>query len=324
MGYSRQSTERGIESLYRQLDDVLVYMNTLILDNERAEIKTRLERLLVLFNDSEYREGISRLNDNGLKQYHLYLKELYLKMTMGKSAEFYYNNIPENLSFHVRPEQGLATSDYEIFNARSPIDNLWPDIASNPIGGLINFFDRLGDVSARLLNMIQAAGNGDQSARTHLDFIWHKARRDTLITLSNNSTTATFVFLAYGAVPLAKISSAVGLVADIALTFDDFISGNHIDGFVSAGFVVAGLLLNSGATTGVNAIIERGIRINRGRNGLFYSKGRRGALKTRDAITRLIRADIAAGKLGEITPIVAGEIIDMAGLAYEALSDNEE
>jgi hypothetical protein len=37
----------------------------------------------------------------------------------------------------------------------------------------------------------------------------------------------------------------------------------------------------------------------------------------------LIRADIASGKFGEMAPIVAGELVNIAKQAYQALQNEE-
>ena len=105
MSQPRETTEKRIEVLYKQLNDVLVYMGGMALDAPRAEIKARLESLLVAVNDPEYREGIDELNDEGLKEYELILRELFLIMTMGRRAEFYYNNIPDYPEFMAEPEE---------------------------------------------------------------------------------------------------------------------------------------------------------------------------------------------------------------------------
>lgn len=100
MGHkTRESTERGIVARYKQFGDVLNYMNGMVLDKPRAEIKAYLERFLTTANDPEYKKGISMLNDEDLAMYEKTLTGLFYRMTMGRSAEFYFNDIHDNPIF---------------------------------------------------------------------------------------------------------------------------------------------------------------------------------------------------------------------------------
>jgi len=63
------------------------------------------------------------------------------------------------------------------------------------------------------------------------------------------------------------------------------------------------------------------VRITVGTNGQFYSLGRRGAMKTKDGLEALIKADIAAGKFGEMAPQVASQLVDFVKKAYDALQE---
>jgi len=122
MGQSRETTQRNVDSLYRQLHDVLAYMGREPLDSEREAVRARLENLLrIVSHDTGYREGISRLNDEGYAAYEKMLRELYYKMTMGKRAGFLFDSIIDNPVFkgqgpiHEQRERG-----YEIIQAEFP------------------------------------------------------------------------------------------------------------------------------------------------------------------------------------------------------------
>ena len=97
---NREFVQKSINQRHRQLNDVLYYLNDQVLDAEREAIKLKLESLLDKVNhNSEYSEGINRLNNEGLIEYEKMLTELYFKMTDGKRAEFYFNNIINNPVF---------------------------------------------------------------------------------------------------------------------------------------------------------------------------------------------------------------------------------
>jgi len=96
----REFTQRSIDSLHRQLNDVLVYLDGVVLDPQREEIRTRLENLLkIVNNNEEFKEGISRLDDEGLKKYQRMLRELFFKLTYGKRADYYFGDILESPIF---------------------------------------------------------------------------------------------------------------------------------------------------------------------------------------------------------------------------------
>lgn len=68
-------------------------------------------------------------------------------------------------------------------------------------------------------------------------------------------------------------------------------------------------------------ITEKGLAIHAGRNALYYSLGRRGAMKTWEAAQALIRADIASSNFGELAPEVVDQLINKAKDAYDALQN---
>jgi hypothetical protein len=115
MGQTRETTERNIESLYRQFNEIFEFMNRQIFDDQREEIKDKLENLLGTFNNAEYREGINRLNDEGYKEYEGILRALFYKMTMGKSSDFYFNNLNDNPVFRQGQEM---ESGYQMLNVQ--------------------------------------------------------------------------------------------------------------------------------------------------------------------------------------------------------------
>ena len=91
MGQSREVTQRNVDRLYEQLHDVLVFLSGQALDSQREAIRARLENLLrIVDHDVGYKEGISRLDDEGYNEYEKILTELYYKMTAGSRADLYF------------------------------------------------------------------------------------------------------------------------------------------------------------------------------------------------------------------------------------------
>jgi len=93
MKQTREETQRGVDQIYIQLKEVLEYANGQPLDSEREEIRAELEELLEIVNtDPEYKEGISRLNDEAYIEYEKMLTSLFFKLTDGKSLQNFFDN----------------------------------------------------------------------------------------------------------------------------------------------------------------------------------------------------------------------------------------
>ncbi|MCL2130053.1 MAG: hypothetical protein FWH35_06860, partial [Treponema sp.] len=215
------------------------------------------------------------------------------------------------------------------YTHNNPIKMKDPDGEQNIPGifGPQDFFDFaafVGDPFANLLNLFHRADSGDQAAKAYAGYLWHQAGRSALETISEKSSQATLAFMAVGAFDAAAVSSGIGMIADIALTVDDVLSGNYSDAMLRGGAVVAGVILSQSVKSGVNAVANKGLQINIGKNGLYYSLGRRGAMQTWRATKALIKADIALGKFGEVSPQIAGEIVNMAKQAYKAVKSAQE
>ena len=132
----------------------------------------------------------------------------------------------------------------------------------------------------------------------------------TLKFTSEHSGTATLFLLTIGQPELAAITSTIGLAADSLLVIDNFANGNIVEG--SKGIAVIGLsmLANEGVKKGFEKLGSL-VGISVGKNGLYYMKGRRGALKTIDGIRKQLYKDLVEGYFGQaIAPEVASQMVD--------------
>ena len=67
------------------------------------------------------------------------------------------------------------------------------------------------------------------------------------------------------------------------------------------------------------------IQITVGSTGRYYEVGRRGAIKTEEALRKILAKDIASGYFGEyIIPEIASQIVNIAVEAFEVLVNEEQ
>jgi RHS repeat-associated protein len=183
-----------------------------------------------------------------------------------------YNTINAHL-YHYAGNNPLKYTDPD---GKSP----WPfEFSFDPVADIINFFSQF-DTSLKFGNLLNAASHGDQAAQTYVGYIIHEAGRDVLKQISSTSSTASLAFLAVGAPEAAGIASGVGMLADIGLSIDDALSGNYKDAAIGGFMIVAGIGISKAVSSGLDSLVEKGIKISVGENGQYYSVGRRGALNT--------------------------------------------
>ncbi|WP_253707799.1 RHS repeat domain-containing protein [Treponema sp. OMZ 799] len=133
---------------------------------------------------------------------------------------------------------------------------------------------------------------------------------ETLQFASENSGTATLLFLAIGQPELAAITGTIGTAADILLGFDDLFNGNYIKGCVGIVGSISLRFVGSG-TDKLLSKLGNSINIKIGKNGLYYMKGRKGALKTIDGLRKQLYKDFVEGYFGEaIAPELASQVVD--------------
>jgi hypothetical protein len=208
------------------------------------------------------------------------------------------------------------------YAGNNPIKLKDPDGCEDGLGiyGIREYFDLLnifGEPFARLFNLFHAADAGDESAKTYLSYLWHQAKRATLETVSDKSSTATLAFIAFGAPEAAAFAKGVGLVADGLLIIDDILSGNYRDAIGDGAILVAGFVFDKKIGELVDKIADGAVSISVGRNRHFYEVGRRGAIKTKEALRRIVAADIARGVFGDLSQEVAGQLLEKALEAFD-------
>jgi len=113
-----------------------------VLDPQRAEIRTHLESLLKIVNNSgEFKEGINRLDDEGLKKYQKMLRALFFELTYEKRADYYFGDILESPVF----QKVNVSGNSEITkNTTATVNNqgtrTWIDI-NNYIAWINQYYD---------------------------------------------------------------------------------------------------------------------------------------------------------------------------------------
>lgn len=176
--------------------------------------------------------------------------------------------------------------------------------------------------------MFNSALSGDKAAQSYLSYLWAEAGKQSLHNargafekISDVSSTATLVFFAVGLPEAAAVTGAIGRIANGAIALDDYLSGNTVRAAIGAGAIFVGAFVSSKVSRGLGQITEKGLAIRVGKNGLYYSLGRRGAMQTWETTQALIRADIAASKFGDLAPEVVDQLINKAKDAYDALQN---
>jgi len=140
MKQSRETIERYINQRYRQLGEVLNYMDGQTFDAEREEIRQLLDELLTTFNhDPEFKEGINKLNDEGYEFYEKVLTDLFFGLTDRTKAKFYFNNIFDNPIFNI--------PNYQILNVKGGNENSITDVQRDI--NTVNFFMALSKTKNR-------------------------------------------------------------------------------------------------------------------------------------------------------------------------------
>jgi RHS repeat-associated protein len=210
------------------------------------------------------------------------------------------------------------------YAGNNPVKYVDPDGEEGEFGiyGSRGFFDLgsfVGDPFCRLLDLFHKADSGDQAAKAYLGMVWHQAGRKILEQTSDHSSKATLVFLAVGAPEAAAVSSAVGSIADGLLMLDDILSENYEDAFARGAILVTGVVFDKVAGKALRSITDKAIGITVGKTGRFYEIGRRGAIETKDALRRLITADIAEGVFGQLSVEMAGQLLENSLKAFDEL-----
>ncbi|MBO5690523.1 MAG: hypothetical protein J6R96_01545 [Spirochaetaceae bacterium] len=191
------------------------------------------------------------------------------------------------------------------------------------IQDFIDFLGLFGDPTVELYNEMKRADSGDQHAQARLKYVFHEVGRDLLGEISEKSNQASLVCLAIGLPEGSTVFGGISLLSDILLVIDDIISGNIQEGWNDFILIVAGFAVGKGVEKLTSRVAT--IQITVGSTGRYYEVGRRGAIKTEEALRKILAKDIASGYFGEyIIPEIASQIVNIAVEAFEVLVNEEQ
>ena len=184
----------------------------------------------------------------------------------------------------------------------------------------------------QFFGMIDAASHGNKSAQNTLRYAFYQANKEILRDIGDESGNASLVFLAIG---LPEVSAALGginITSNIILGTDKAINGYInmdskmlVEGTSEIATSVIGILASEVAVKGITKKVSSSVKVTIGKTGRYYEVGRRGALKSKKAIEKLVRKDIADGYFGQnIAPELASQIVDKAGEAALVVSGVKE
>lgn len=189
------------------------------------------------------------------------------------------------------------------------------------IQDFIDFLGLFGDPTVELYNEMKRADSGDQHAQARLKYVFHEVGRDLLGEISEKSNQASLVCLAIGLPKGSTVFGGISLLSDILLVIDDIISGNIQEGWNDFILIVAGFAVGKGVEKLTSRVAT--IQITVGSTGRYYEVGRRGAIKTEEALRKLLVKDIADGYFGQSVIPNAPSIIDQAVKVYRKLTEED-
>ena len=190
------------------------------------------------------------------------------------------------------------------------------------IQDFIDFLGLFGDPTVELYNEMKRADSGDQHAQARLKYVFHEVGRDLLGEISEKSNQASLVCLAIGLPEGSTVFGGISLLSDILLVIDDFVHGNSTEAKKNVAVIIVGEISSDLLEAGVIAL-SKSIRITVGSTGRYYEVGRRGAIKTEEALRKLLVKDIADGYFGQSVIPNAPSIIDQAVKVYRKLTEED-
>ena len=268
------------------------------------------EQVLVqkAYSDKEFFE---QMPDEQVMQYHQVCRELNKILELGVKGL-----VPE--------EQNLLTLYRYDSNKPARYAGLNGGLSwFSSIQDFIDFLGLFGDPTVELYNEMKRADSGDQHAQARLKYVFHEVGRDLLGEISEKSNQASLVCLAIGLPEGSTVFGGISLLSDILLVIDDIISGNIQEGWNDFILIVAGFAVGKGVEKLTSRVAT--IQITVGSTGRYYEVGRRGAIKTEEALRKILAKDIASGYFGEyIIPEIASQIVNIAVEAFEVLVNEEQ
>ena len=249
-------------------------------------------------------------NDEEVMQYHQVCRELNKILELGVKGL-----VPE--------EQNLLTLYRYDSNKPARYAGLNGGLSwfSN-IQDVFDFLGLFGDPTVELYNEMKRADSGDQHAQARLKYVFHEVGRDLLGEISEKSNHASLVCLAIGLPEGSTVFGGISLLSDILLAIDDLSHGNFTEFFGNVAVIIVGKISSALLEAGVIAL-SKSIRITVGSTGRYYEVGRRGAIKTEEALRKLLVKDIADGYFGQSVIPNAPSIIDQAVKVYRKLTEED-
>ena len=190
------------------------------------------------------------------------------------------------------------------------------------IQDFIDLLGLFGDPTVELYNEMKRADSGDQHAQARLKYVFHEVGRDLLGEISEKSNQASLVCLAIGLPEGSTVFGGISLLSDILLVIDDFVHGNSTEAKKNGIVIIVGKISSDLLEAGVIAL-SKSIRITVGSTGRYYEVGRKGAIKTEEALRKLLVKDIADGYFGQSVIPNAPSIIDQAVKVYRKLTEED-
>lgn len=180
--------------------------------------------------------------------------------------------------------------------------------------------------------LIDQASMGNKSAQNTLNYAFYQANKEMLKDLGDASGNASLVFLAIGLPEVSTVLGGIDTVSDLIIGADKVINGYknndskmRTEGWLEIASSTSEFVASEVIIKGITNKVSSSINVTIGKNGRYYELGRRGALKSKKAIQKLVKKDIAEGYFGQnIAPELASQIVDKAGEAALVVSGVKE
>lgn len=180
--------------------------------------------------------------------------------------------------------------------------------------------------------LIDQASMGKKSAQNTLNYAFYQANKEMLKDLGDASGNASLVFLAIGLPEVSTVLGGIDTVSDLIIGADKVINGYknndskmRTEGWLEIASSTSEFVASEVIIKGITNKVSSSINVTIGKNGRYYELGRRGALKSKKAIQKLVKKDIAEGYFGQnIAPELASQIVDKAGEAALVVSGVKE
>ena len=207
------------------------------------------------------------------------------------------------------------------YAGNNPVKYTDPDGEQSIDFNFKSLLDLTPDAFNRLFNEMKRADNGDKNAQARLNYVFHEVGRGYLTKINEASSVGELAFCMIGCPEAAAACSIVNALSGGFLALDDFYNGNYASAIMETTIMVAGY--KTGKLVGNAVEKAAGVEITIGKNKHFYEIGRKGALKSADAIQKLVEKDIANGFFGKTSSEVTSQVITATLNAYKAVIEDE-